>query len=185
MGAGYCPWGGHTDWNGCNIHGEVHLRSGTFSKFGTLPATMATCQYWETFLEEAPCPPTTFGKMPKIVGMLPKLPKSTPYDPPWSWSDPYLTSGPKIDPENAVFCGFWTLTSDRWPWFAKNRHAVTDVQIHAKNQVHWSIGCNSRGGYTWTDRRNHRPLLWIVVVHNVTGKIETKIIRVPWIFQKT
>ncbi len=25
MGAGYCPWGGHTDWNGCNIHGEVHL----------------------------------------------------------------------------------------------------------------------------------------------------------------
>ena len=23
MGAGHCPWGGFTDWNVCNIHGEA------------------------------------------------------------------------------------------------------------------------------------------------------------------
>ena len=28
MGASYCPWGGHTDWNGCNIHGEVRRSIG-------------------------------------------------------------------------------------------------------------------------------------------------------------
>ncbi len=33
--------------------------------------------------------------------------------------------------------------------------------IHTKIQVHWSIGCSRRGGYTWMDRRNHRPLFWI------------------------
>ncbi len=49
MGAGDCQWGGLTDQNVCNIHGDAHLasryramlRPGTFSKFGTLPATMA------------------------------------------------------------------------------------------------------------------------------------------------
>ncbi len=27
IGAGHCPWGGHTDRNTCNIHWEVHLAS--------------------------------------------------------------------------------------------------------------------------------------------------------------
>ena len=27
MGAGHCPWGGFTDWNVCNIDGEVRLAS--------------------------------------------------------------------------------------------------------------------------------------------------------------
>ena len=27
IGAGHCQWGGHTDRNVCNIHGEVHLAS--------------------------------------------------------------------------------------------------------------------------------------------------------------
>ncbi len=80
-----------------------------FSKFGTLPAITATCQCWDIFLEESPCPPATFGKMPKIVGNLPKVP---PHDPPWFWSDPYLTSVPKIGPEKTVFCGFLTVTFD-------------------------------------------------------------------------
>ncbi len=81
MGAGYCQWGGFTDRNVCNIHGEEHLasmlRTGTFFKFGTLPATLATCQHWETFLEEAPCRSTTFGKLPKLVGLLPIVPHLT------------------------------------------------------------------------------------------------------------
>ena len=66
-------------------HGEEHLasryrtmlRPGTFSKIGTLPATLATCQYWETFLDEAPCHSTTFGKLPELVGTLPKVPHLT------------------------------------------------------------------------------------------------------------
>ncbi len=27
MGAGHCQWGGYTDGNVCNIHGEAHLAS--------------------------------------------------------------------------------------------------------------------------------------------------------------
>ncbi len=81
MGAGHCQWGAYTDRIVCNIHEGVHLAScyrtmlrlGTFSQFGTLPATLAYCQYWETFLEDAPCCPTTFGKMPTLVGTLPKV----------------------------------------------------------------------------------------------------------------
>ena len=75
MGAGHCPWGGYTDWIVCNIHGEEHLasrcramlRPGTFGKFGILPATLETCQYWETFPDRATCPFATFGKF----GILP------------------------------------------------------------------------------------------------------------------
>ena len=85
MGAGHCPWGGYTDRIVCNIHGEgrlestccAMLRPAAFSKFGTLPATLATCQHWETFLDEAPCRSTTFGKLPKLVGTLPKGPHLT------------------------------------------------------------------------------------------------------------
>ncbi len=85
MGAGHCPWGGYTDRIVCNMHGEEHLASryrallqpGNFSKFGTLPANLATCQYWETFLDEAPCHSTTFGKLPELVGTLPKVPHLT------------------------------------------------------------------------------------------------------------
>ncbi len=38
--------------------------SWTFTNFGTLPATLATCQYCETHLEEASCRFLTFGKLP-------------------------------------------------------------------------------------------------------------------------
>ncbi len=70
MGAGHCPWGGYTDRIVCNIHGEEHLasryramlRPGAFGKFGNLPATLETCQYWETFLDRATCCFATFGK---------------------------------------------------------------------------------------------------------------------------
>ena len=85
MGAGHCPWGGYTDRNVCNIHEDVRLASRrrtmlqpeTFSKFGTLPAKLAPCQYFRIVLEEIPHSPTTFGKMPKIVGTLPKIPHLT------------------------------------------------------------------------------------------------------------
>ncbi len=85
MGAGHCPWGGYTDRIVCNIHGEVHLasryramlRPGTFSKFGTLPAPLTTCQCLETFLEDAHSCSTTFGVMPNLVGTLPKVPHLT------------------------------------------------------------------------------------------------------------
>ena len=85
MGAAHCQWGRLTDQNVCNIHGDAHLasryramlRPGTFSKFGTLPATLATCQHLETCLEEASCRSLTFGKLPKLVGMLPIVPHLT------------------------------------------------------------------------------------------------------------
>ncbi len=45
IGAGHCQWGGCTDRNVCNIHGDAHLasryrtmlRPGAFFRFGTLP----------------------------------------------------------------------------------------------------------------------------------------------------
>ncbi len=85
MGAGHCPWGGYTDRIVCNIHTEEHLasryramlRPQTFWKFGTLPATVAICQYWETYLDGDHCRFTTFGKFPKLVGMLPTVPHLT------------------------------------------------------------------------------------------------------------
>ncbi len=77
MGAGHCQWDGFTDRNLCNIHGEEHLASRCRAMLRNGPATLATCQYWETFLEEAPCRSTTFGNLPKLVGMLPIVPYLT------------------------------------------------------------------------------------------------------------
>ncbi len=86
MGAGHCQWGVLTNRNKCNIYGGAHLASryhamlwpGTFVIFGTLPATLATCQHLETCLEEASCRSLTLGKLPKLVGMLPIVPHLTP-----------------------------------------------------------------------------------------------------------
>ncbi len=85
MGAGHCLWGEYTDRIVCNIDGEVRLasrcramlRPGAFHTFGTVPGTVPTCQYLGIFPNEAPCCPTAFGKMPKIVGTLPKVPHLT------------------------------------------------------------------------------------------------------------
>ncbi len=87
-----CPLGPVTA-NGVNLLTEIYVLymethtshravarcfgSGTFSNFGILPATLATCQYWETYLEEASHRSLTFGKLPKLVGMLPKVPHLT------------------------------------------------------------------------------------------------------------
>ncbi len=114
IGAGYCPWGGYTDRIVCNIHGEIQLtsryrtmlRSGTFSKLGILPTVMTTCQYWESFLQEAPCNPTTFGMMPKIVGTLPKVPRLTLPGPNWPHTQPLY---PKLAQKRHIFVG-------NWPW---------------------------------------------------------------------
>ncbi len=160
IGAGHCPWGGHTDWNGCNIHGEVHLaspccailRSWTFSKVGTLPATLATCQYWETFLEDAPCPLTTFGKMPKIVGTLPKVPHMTLPGPDQT----------KIGPEKA-------FSVDFWPWPLTLDLDLTKTGMRSPMSIYMpkirSLGLLAAAGEVVTNERtdgkNHRPLLWI------------------------
>ncbi len=82
MGAGHCPWGGYSNRNVCNIDGEVRLtsryramlRPGTFHKFGTLPATLGRSQYYQIVIVETPSCPTTSGKMPRIVGTMPKVP---------------------------------------------------------------------------------------------------------------
>ena len=54
------------------------------------------------------------------------------------------------------------IGAGHYPWGGHTDRNVSN--IHG-NQVHGSIGCSRRGGYTWTDRRtdgkNHRPLLWI------------------------
>ena len=114
MGAGHCPWSGCTDWNVCNIHGEVRLasryrvmlRPRTFSTFGTLPATLAPCQYSRIVLEEAHCRPTPFGKMPNIVGTLPKIPHLTLIG--HSWPHTKLLC-PKLAQKRHIFV-------DNWPW---------------------------------------------------------------------
>ena len=87
-----CPWGPVTA-NGVDLLTEIYViymethtshraiarwfGYGTFSNFGTLPATLATCQYWETYLEEASRRSLPFGRLPKLVGMLPKVPYLT------------------------------------------------------------------------------------------------------------
>ncbi len=125
------------------------LRSGTFSKFGTLPAIMATCQHWETFLDEAPCPPTTFDYYGQDAKNSWHAAKSTPHDPPWSWPDHYLTFVPKIGQEKAVYCGFLTLTFNLdLPKIGIRSKMSIYIQ---KNQVCRSIGGSRRGGYGWTE----------------------------------
>ncbi len=60
------------------VHSKSLTRAWDFFKFGTaLPATMTHCQKCGICPEEAPCRFTTFGKMPKIVGTLPKVPHLT------------------------------------------------------------------------------------------------------------
>ncbi len=82
-----CPWGPVTV-NGADLLTEIYViymeahtshratarcfGSRTFTNFGTLPATLAPCQYWETYLKGASHRSLTFGKLPKLVGMLPK-----------------------------------------------------------------------------------------------------------------
>ncbi len=73
-----------------------------FSTFGTLPAKLPPCQYSRTFLEEAPCRPTTFAKMPNKVGTLPKV--------------PHLT----------LIVHNWPHTSLLWPKLAQKRHIFVD-----------------------------------------------------------
>ncbi len=113
MGAGHCPLGGFTDWNVCNVHGEVHLasryramlRPRSFSRFDTLPATLAHCQYFRIILEGAPCRPTIF-KVPNIVGTLPKVPHLTLIV--HNWPHTYLL-WPKLAQKMHIFV-------DIWPW---------------------------------------------------------------------
>ncbi len=117
MGAGHCPWGEFTDWNVCNIYGCVclasryhaMLRPRTFCRFGTLPATLPPCQYSWIVLKETLCRPTTFGKIPNIVGMLPKVPHLSPIS--HNWPHTYLCD--HNWPRKGTFS--WIFDSDRWP----------------------------------------------------------------------
>ncbi len=129
------------------------LRSGTFSKFGTVPAIMATCKYWKNLSRGSPLSSYNIWQDAKNSW---HAAKSTPHDPPWSWSDPYLTSVPKIGQEKAVFCVFLTLTFD--PDLPK-------ISIRSPMSIYItkirSVGLLAAAGEVVTDRRNHRPLLWI------------------------
>ncbi len=66
--------------------------------------------------------------------------KSIPLHPPWSWLDTYLTSITKICPENAVLCGFLTLTFDLWPWVTKNSSYIIEIYLSAKYEDSRSMG---------------------------------------------
>ncbi len=159
-----CPLGsatahgcGHTDWNVCNIHAEVHLASRC-----TRDASVWDFKIWHLASHN--------GNLP-ILRNLPRgsplssyniwqddknswhAAQSTPHDPLWSWLDPYLTSVPKIGPEEAV-C-FWVFDLDLIPLTLICQkpacgHAA-DVRLHTKNQVCRSIGGSWRGGYGWTE----------------------------------
>ncbi len=83
--------------------------SGTCTHFATFPAILATCQYWETYLEEGFPSFSNFWQVAKISW---HPAKGTPPDPPWSRSNTHLISVTKIDPEKAYFYGFPTLTFD-------------------------------------------------------------------------
>ena len=155
MGAGHCPWGGHTDRIVCNIDGQVHLasryramlRPWTFSKFGTLPATLATCQYWEIFLKEAPHCPTTFGKMPNIVGTLPKVPHLTLPGPDQSHTELLY---PKLA-QKISFSSFLTL--DLWPLTLTFLYNVATHRPHLCTRIHVSRsnGFGYRSCHTHTE----------------------------------
>ncbi len=86
--------------------------------------------------------------------------KRTSPDPLRSWMDQNLAPVTKSRCKNLFFVLF---DLDLWPWFTKNRHAVSDLHIHTKNQVRWSIGRSRRGGYGQTDGQTDRirPLLWM------------------------
>ena len=84
----------------CNLQSRRVTFHLMFTALAPLPATMAHCQQWETFLEEAPCRFTTFGKMPKIVGTLPKVPHLTLTGPDQTYTK--LLS-PKLAPKRHIF----------------------------------------------------------------------------------
>ncbi len=92
------------------IDAEV-LWPGTSSKFGTLPTTLASCQYLEIILEESSCCPTAFGKMPKMVCTLPRVPHLTPPLVPIGHIPNFYDQN---CPRKGRFCGFlpWPLTFD-------------------------------------------------------------------------
>ena len=103
MGWVYWPNRMKYTWRGAPCFFGLRL-----SKFGTLPATLATCQYWETFLDEAPCHSTTFGKLPELVGTLPKVPHLTLSV--LEWIKKNLAAVTKSRCKNLSFVLFWP-----WP----------------------------------------------------------------------
>ena len=151
MGAGHCQWSGFTDGNVCNIHGGEHLashyramlRTATFIKFGNLPATLETCQYWETFIEGAP----SFYNFWQVAKICWHAANSNPPDPPWSWIVPHTAPVTKIGLEKAYFHGYLTPAFDLWPQFAKKSRVRIEIRSYIKNETPRSIGYSGRGRY--------------------------------------
>ncbi len=147
MGAGHCQWSGFTDGNVCNIHGGEHLashyramlRTATFIKFGNLPATLETCQYWETFIEGAP----SFYNFWQVAKICWHAANSTPPDPPWIV--PHTAPVTKIGLEKAYFHGYLTLTLDLWPWNVKNQRTAIKTYLYTKNDASRSDGLGATG----------------------------------------
>ena len=144
------PWGPVTA-NGVDLMTEIYViymemhtshratvrcfGSGTFTNFGTLPSTLATCQYWETHLEEVSCRSLTFGNLHAA--------NSTPPDPLWFWIAPHIAPVTKNGPERAYFHRYLTLTFDLWPQKPKNRQAAIRTHVSAKNGASRSNGLNA------------------------------------------
>ncbi len=80
---------------------------GLCSRFGTLPPTMTPCPHSGIILEEASGRPATFGKIPNIVGTLPKVPHLTliGYNWPHTCHQDWTRKGTSS----------WTFALDLWP----------------------------------------------------------------------
>ncbi len=144
MGAAYCQWGGLTDWNICNIHGEEHLasrcramlRTGTFSN-------LAHCQpHWQLANTGNPSRggPLSVYNFWQVAKFSWHAANSTPPDPPWFWIVPRIARVTKIGQEKAYFHGYLTLTFDLWPQFAKKSRVKIKIHPHTENQAPRSIG---------------------------------------------
>ncbi len=127
---------------------------GLCSIFGTLPPTMAPCQYSRIGLEEAVCRPTTFGKIPinGIVGTLPKIPHLNPYR---SQLTQYLTSVTKLAQIRHIFVDIfpWPLTFELGsqksplrlrPFFMSNMKAIGQTVPFCGRLRVCSIMCSSQ-----------------------------------------
>ena len=117
MGAGYCQWGGLTDWNICNIYGDVYLAS----RYRMMLRLWDFYQFWHLASYTGNLPilgnPSggglqSFSNFCQVAKISWHAANGNPPDPPWSWLDAHLTSVTKIGPKNAYFWGFLTLTFD-------------------------------------------------------------------------
>ena len=143
MGAGHCPSGGFTDWNVCNIHGDLRLPSRCRAMLrprtlfqiwhfathnDTLPtfrnhsrrSLRSSCNIWEN---------TKYSW---------HTAKSTPPDPHRLQLTPYLS--PRLDQKRHIFVDIcpWPLTFELGS--QKNQSFTAETFLHVKYGGHRSNG---------------------------------------------